>query len=124
MDHIMYTITKSFKFSASHQLKGLPEGHACGRLHGHNYEVILTLNAELLDEVGFVYDYRALEWVKEYIKTTFDHRNINDIYPWNPTSENLAFHFYLTFKEKLYQLQAVTVKETDSTSATYEQTRR
>ncbi|HUM68046.1 MAG TPA: 6-carboxytetrahydropterin synthase, partial [Chloroflexota bacterium] len=39
----MYTISKQFHFSASHQLNGLPLEHQCARLHGHNYEVELIL---------------------------------------------------------------------------------
>ena len=41
----MYTITKRFAFSASHIIGGLPNGHPCARLHGHNYEVEVVLQA-------------------------------------------------------------------------------
>ncbi len=36
----MFTITKEFHFSASHQLSHLPEDHQCARLHGHNYVAV------------------------------------------------------------------------------------
>ena len=39
----MFSISKQFHFCASHIIEGVPEGHPCGRLHGHNYVVELVL---------------------------------------------------------------------------------
>ncbi len=64
-----YTITKEFAFSASHQLEGLPPEHQCARLHGHNYKVVVVLESDNLNGVGFVRDYGELKQVKEYIDT-------------------------------------------------------
>ena len=87
----MYVISKEFAWSASHVLTGLPDGHPCGRLHGHNYVARVTLARETLDEAGFVVDYGALAPVKEYIDSTLDHRHLNDVLVGvNPTAENLA----------------------------------
>lgn len=86
----MYTIAKRFSFSASHVLAGLPEGHPCGRLHGHNYEVELILESEGLDQHGFVLDYRDLDQVKQWIDKNLDHRHLNDIFGGQPSAENLA----------------------------------
>lgn len=39
----MVTLTKKYHFSAGHIL----EGHAtCGRLHGHNYEVVVEMDCD------------------------------------------------------------------------------
>lgn len=114
----MYTISKRFEFSASHQLKGLAEGHPCSRLHGHNYIVEFVLESTELDERGFVRDYGDLKPVKQYLDDTHDHRHLNDLYI-QPTAENIAyglwFHFHLTFPE----LVAVRVSETPKTWAEY-----
>ena len=32
-------ITQAFTFEAAHHLPNVPEGHKCGRLHGHSYRV-------------------------------------------------------------------------------------
>jgi 6-pyruvoyltetrahydropterin/6-carboxytetrahydropterin synthase len=116
----MFTIRKSFEFSASHQLDGLPTIHPCSRLHGHNYKVEIVLKAKELDEVGFVKDYRLLDEIKAFIDTTLDHRHLNDVFQFNPTAENIAKHLYIFIKLRFTQLYAVTVKETEKTSATYE----
>lgn len=86
-----YTIDKEFHFSASHQLHGLPDGHQCGRLHGHNYIVKVRLSAEDLDDTGFVLDYGELAPVKRLIDDHLDHRHLNDVVPFpNSTAENMA----------------------------------
>lgn len=87
-----YSIEKDFAFSASHVLQGLPEGHQCGRLHGHNYVVRVRLSGDSLLAVGFLFDYGDLAPVKRWIDSTFDHRHLNDLLEENPTAEHLAEH--------------------------------
>ncbi len=116
----MYKISKQFSFSASHILNGLSDNHPCSRLHGHNYLVTVHLKAEKLNNAGFVTDYNELKIVKDFIDKTLDHRHLNDIFDFNPSSENIARYLYELFKEKLPQLYAVEVSETPKTSAIYE----
>lgn len=85
-----YSITKDFAFSASHVLLGLPEGHQCGRLHGHNYVLRVTLQGNELLPVGFLFDYGDLAPVKAMVDEVLDHRHLNDWMQVNPTAENLA----------------------------------
>jgi 6-pyruvoyltetrahydropterin/6-carboxytetrahydropterin synthase len=56
----MYTITKRFAFSASHIIGGLSVDHPCGRLHGHNYGVEVSLQLPTLNAAGFVRDFHEL----------------------------------------------------------------
>lgn len=117
----MYTITKDFTFSASHVLEGLPEGHQCGRLHGHNYLVTVELSGRELDAAGFVLDFGALAPVKRWIDDTLDHRHLNDVLPGelgNPTAEHMARHLAEEVVPGLVDLPggvavAVGVRETD-----------
>lgn len=85
-----YTISKEFAFSASHVLLGLPEGHQCGRLHGHNYVLKITLEGSELLPQGFLFDYGDLAPVKAMVDEVLDHRHLNDWMQVNPTAENLA----------------------------------
>lgn len=88
-----YEIEKEFHFSASHQLRGLPEDHQCARLHGHNYILKVHLGCtDALDQVGFVVDYGELAFVKKWVDD-LDHRHLNDIFDFNPTSELIAGYF-------------------------------
>src|SRR5579859_1071133 len=98
----MYRIGKSYSFDASHQLHGLPDGHKCGRLHGHTYTVTVEIVGEYrsdwagedLEAPGFVVDFGELAPLKAHLDGTFDHRHLNYIFDEEPTSENLARHFY------------------------------
>lgn len=129
----MYTISKEFHFSASHILYGLDDGHPCGRLHGHNYVIIVELQSQSLNETGFVKDYRELDPIKRFIDDELDHRHLNDIldptlpkrvplFPGNPSAENMARVLFYVFQHLVpdVKISAVTVKETPKTAARYE----
>jgi len=117
----MYKISKEFSFSAAHSLFGLPDNHPCSRMHGHNYVVTAHLRTKELNKQGFVRDYNELRIVKDYIDSTLDHRNLNDILtPLNSSAENLAKMIYDEFKPLLPELYAIEVSETPKTSAIYE----
>jgi 6-pyruvoyltetrahydropterin/6-carboxytetrahydropterin synthase len=129
-----YTISKTFKFSASHRLdpETLPKGHPCVRLHGHNYEVTLQL-AGSLNAAGMVRDYGDLAPFKTWIDRNLDHRHLGwggvfdgeghltdpCVVTYNPTAENLAGHLLKVAQVMPFGdlVSAVEVKETDGTSA-------
>ena len=119
MNQYKYEIQKEFHFSASHQLKGLPEGHQCGRLHGHNYKVIIVLGSNELNEHGFVVDYGELKPFKKYIDDHLDHRHLNGIFHFQTTAENLAKFLYKLAKNMWPEVIEVRVSETPKTWATY-----
>ncbi len=85
-----YQISKEFNFSASHIINGLPAGHKCGRLHGHNYKVRIYLRDEVLDGIGFVIDFGDLKPFKDIINDELDHRHLNDIIGAFTSAEFLA----------------------------------
>ena len=116
----MFTITKEFHFSASHQLKKLPTNHPCARLHGHNYILIVELQSEKLNNYNFVRDYRDLTSIKNYIDGTLDHRHLNDVFQEDAvTAEILAYTLYNLFKKDYPELKSITIRETEKTSAQY-----
>lgn len=114
----MYEISKDFTFSASHQLHGLPDGHQCARLHGHNYVVRVVLDSLGLDEHGFVIDYGDLAPLADYIDTALDHRHLNDLLI-QPTAEHLAEHLTKRCRQMGWPVRAVGVSETPKTWAWY-----
>jgi len=116
----MYTIRKEFHFCASHVLNGLPEGHQCGRMHGHNYVVVVELQSELLDDTGFVLDYGELSQIKEWIDLRLEHRHLNEVMLGQPSAENIAKWIYHTWKGRFPKLHAIEVSETPKTNARYE----
>jgi 6-pyruvoyltetrahydropterin/6-carboxytetrahydropterin synthase len=117
----MYTITKEFHFSASHQLNGLRDEHPCSRVHGHNYVIKVELQAPFLTEdTLFVQDYGELKSIKDWIDDKLDHRHLNDVIPGNPTAENIAYFIFHQWKRQYPLLSAIEVSETPKTNARYE----
>ena len=123
LGEFVHRISKSFAFSASHRLRGLPDGHKCSRLHGHTYGVKITLEGPL-DSVGFVVDFAELSWIAALIDDELDHRHLNDVLKENPTSENLATWFAVRVGEWVANSPAyritgfgVDVSESPRTSA-------
>lgn len=122
----MYTISKRFTFDAAHRLKGLPSSHKCSHLHGHTYTVEIIVSAMDLDENGFVLDFAELSPLKEYIDTVLDHAYLNDVLPFNPTSENIARHLHAVAGEVIpwppgnrVMRPQIRVSETPNTWAQY-----
>jgi 6-pyruvoyltetrahydropterin/6-carboxytetrahydropterin synthase len=114
----LFTISKSFTFSASHVLS-LPATHKCSRLHGHNYVVEIGLASEELDHRGFVIDYEELSDFRVYIADNLDHRHLNDILRAEPTAENIAKYLYGFAKTRWPFTSYIRIGETPGTWATY-----
>lgn len=116
----MYTISKDYHFSASHILPYLPADHPCARMHGHNYVVTVELQAETLNQYGFVRDYRELDDLKRFIDDKIDHRHLNDVLgDDNVTAEHIAKFIYDWCKQRWDEVTAVRVSETPKSMAEY-----
>lgn len=121
-----FTIVKDFELDGvSHELRQLPESHKGRRNHGHNYVVTVTVTADRLDQYGFVTDFGDLAPFGDYLKTTFDHRLINDVVDFHPTSELFAYHLGCWFIDNIEpyihgRLVSVRVAETRLSSALWE----
>lgn len=72
----MFRVTKTFTAECAHRIPSLPPGHKCARLHGHTYRIEITLQAEQLNEHGFIRDLGELEPVKRWIVDHLDHSEI------------------------------------------------
>ena len=114
----MYTLNSQHRIYASHQLKN--QGGRCERLHGHQYEIILTLKSEKLDYKTMIVDTYEIEKIFDRF-IGVDHLHLNEFMNEdNPTMEFMAKYFYDNLKEDIPLLSAVTVYETPEGSVTYE----
>ncbi|MGV9383607.1 6-pyruvoyl trahydropterin synthase family protein [Nonomuraea sp. NPDC003707] len=116
------TIGKTFTFEAAHRLNGLPDGHKCGRRHGHSYQVTVELTSDALVDPGFITDFGDLTPFAAHLAEHFDHRDLNEVLKVEPTSEHLALHLARWFLDNVQpgipgRLAAVTVSETSKTWA-------
>jgi 6-pyruvoyltetrahydropterin/6-carboxytetrahydropterin synthase len=115
----MFTISKEFHFSASHQLLGLHTDHPCGRMHGHNYIIRVFLKGTLNKE-GFVQDYGELKPIAQWIDETLDHKHLNDVFDFQTSVENISKYIYDLFKPQFPLLYAIEMSETPKTNCRYE----
>ncbi len=122
----MFQVSVDETFSAGHALRGYRG--KCENPHGHNYKVRIVIEGLSLVSIGLLYDFTELKSVIREIIGGMDHKFLNDQPPFdliNPSAENLAKFFYDTTSRQTKALPegakiaAVTVWETDTTSATY-----
>ena len=82
----MIFITRRETFNAAHQLynlewskeKNLEVFGLCSNIHGHNWELFVTIKGEICEETGFVMDLKELsKIVKQEIVNKVDHAFLN-----------------------------------------------
>lgn len=87
------TLSRSVTIECAHHLPKMPDGHKCRRVHGHTYRITITCRGEL-GEDGLVFDNARIDDVLAHVRSTLDHRNLNDLglpgLSDNPTAERLA----------------------------------
>ncbi len=82
----MYYVSKRLEISAAHALN-LSYESKCESLHGHNWIVVVHCKSQKLNADGMVTDFTK---IKGKIMSALDHRNLNEVLPFNPTAENIA----------------------------------
>ena len=116
----MYEISVREHFDAAHALRGYRG--KCENLHGHRFEVVVTLRATELDEIGLAYDFTELKRHLREILARFDHTYLNDVPPFdkvNPSSENVATTIYEEFQKRELLVFSVQVCESADSCVTY-----
>lgn len=90
-----YYLTVKNHFDAAHALVGYPG--ECRQLHGHTWDIEASVSGQELDEVGIVYDFKALKADLATILDDYDHKYLNEVPPFdtiNATAEHLARVIY------------------------------
>lgn len=108
----MYTIIKRMEISASHSLR-LSYPSKCENPHGHNWIITVHCRSKELNADGMVVDFSH---VKRAVKSKLDHRNLNEVLPFNPTAENIARWVC----DQISSCFKVEVKESEGNTAIYE----
>lgn len=112
-------IYKDFTFEAAHKLPLVPDTHKCSKLHGHSFQVRVTVEGDL-NNLGWVVDYAEIKSICGPIIDQLDHSYLNELSGLtNPTSENIAVWLWDAIKPKLMMLSEIEVKETCNTGCIY-----
>jgi len=114
-------LTRSYRFEAAHQLPMVPPDHKCARMHGHSFEVEITVAGAIDERMGWLVDYAEITKVVEpLLKNELDHRSLNDVPGLeNPTSEVLCGWLWRRLHPQLPLLSEITVAETCTARCSY-----
>ena len=113
-------IFKEFTFESAHRLPYVPEGHKCGRLHGHSFKVAIHLSGDIDPATGWIRDFSEIKAIFKPLYELLDHNYLNDIPGLeNPTSEVLAKWIWQQLKPLLPELSAIRIHETCTSGCTY-----
>ncbi len=114
------TLTKQFRFEASHRLDHLPVDHPCHNLHGHSYQVEVTLTGDVNPATGFLIDYADIKRSVQPIIDQLDHSHLNDVEDLRySTTELIAEWLWQRIKPRLPDLTKITIMETATTRCEY-----
>ncbi|MCE5257434.1 MAG: 6-carboxytetrahydropterin synthase QueD [Chloroflexi bacterium] len=87
----MYRVSVRRHFDAAHWLRCYRG--KCENVHGHRWEIVVSVVGSVLDDEGMAFDFTVLKKALDGVLDRFDHRNLNEIPPFdtlNPSSENIA----------------------------------
>ena len=115
-------ITRRERFSASHQLINHQLNHQdnkdlfgkCYNIHGHNYELFVTVTGKINPQSGFIIDLKDLKKIiQEKVIKKIDHQNLNEVeFISNkiPTTENLCIAIWDQIASDIKKLDAKLYK--------------
>ena len=111
---------KDFSFEAAHRLPNVPSDHKCARLHGHSFQVRVSVDGPVGERTGWVMDFTEMKAAFRPVYDQLDHRYLNEIAGLeNPTSENLARWIWRRLSHTLAGLSEIEVRETCTTGCIY-----
>lgn len=108
----MYYVSKKLEVAGAHQLK-LNYESKCSNLHGHNWWITVHCKSNTLNENGMVVDFKH---IKNMVSDKLDHHNLNEVFDFNPTAENIAKWIC----DNVPRCYKVEVQESDGNIAIYE----
>ncbi len=122
----MFEVMIERHFSSAHQLRGYRG--KCENLHGHNYKIEIFARGRELDNIGLLVDFGELKAAADEVVQYLDHRNINELPPFdvelNPSAENLARYILERVAARVgderVQIYKVRCYETPTSVATYQ----
>lgn len=110
----MHQLTKKYKFCAAHKYwnpdwdesQNLAVFGEDVRIHGHNYELEVTVTGEIDQGSGFIIDIQMLnQIVNDEVISNMDHSQIEKDIPWfrgkQPSTENMVVYIWNQISGKL-----------------------
>jgi len=120
----MFVLKIVTDFASAHSLRNYPGD--CSRLHGHNWQVEVSVCSQVIDDNGIAIDFREIKKQTKFVIKRLDHQYLNEIEPFdvlNPTAENIAKYFFdevgLLINNESVKVKEVMIWETPRSAVTY-----
>ena len=103
-------IYKKYFFDSAHYLENFKKGHEYNNVHGHSYEVVISIDKILEKKQQWVMNFDELDKIVNPLIQILDHNILNEVDGLdNPTSENIARWFWKNIKSKIKDLKSVEI---------------
>ncbi|MFA5793973.1 MAG: 6-carboxytetrahydropterin synthase QueD [Candidatus Brocadiia bacterium] len=107
----MYELLIKNHFSSAHRLRGYRG--KCENLHGHNWNVDVTIRGGKLNSQGMIIDFDELKKIINSVLEEYDHKYLNELPDFrklNPTTENISFLISVKLQKKLKTKRVKVIK--------------
>ncbi len=113
-------LSKEFHFEAAHTLPMVPKDHACARIHGHSFRVVVTIEGEVDPAMGWIYEHKKISQAMAPLLAKLDHQYLNEVEGLeNPTLENFAHWLWVRLEGNCPGLYEILIQETPTAWCTY-----
>lgn len=116
----MMEIFKKFTFDSAHYLPTVPDGHKCKNIHGHTYHLTVFLEGDVIEEIGWIMDFKDVKDVVKPIIDLLDHKLLNEVEGLEtPTVECIVVWLWNKLKPDLPLLSKLELHETPTSGIIY-----
>ena len=114
-------IFKDFRIEAAHRLIHVPDGHPCGRGHGHQWRIRIYVKGDASEKTGWIMDFADIKKAFQPIHDRLDHGFLNEVPGLeNPTCEIIARWMWRELHPALPGLSRILIRETDTSGCIYQ----
>ena len=113
-------LSKDFDFDAAQALPHFPEGHKCHNLHGHSFQLTVSVRGQVDEATGILFDHAVISDAMKPILEQPDHVYLNDVVGLeNPTIEMLSRWIWEKLAPQLPGLYELVLHETPRARSIY-----
>ncbi len=110
----LFELTRHYTLQSARYLTGIDASHICARMHGHTFQIEVTVAGTLDPKTEWVVDWSEMDrlWERD-IASKLEHVVLNEVEGLeNPTSENLCAWIFERYKVPGTKTIATSVNET------------
>ncbi len=104
-------LSQKFFIEVAHRMPSFPADHPNNRIHGHSYEVVVTLKGPINSQTGVLIKMEDFQSQLELVREKIDHRMLNDLPGLEiPSSENISRWIWKELSQRFSNLYSVSVE--------------